>query len=332
MNPFTYSKASRADEAVAAVAGDPRAAYLAGGTTLTDLLKLNVVAPGALVDIGDLPLQTIETLAGGGLRIGAMVKNSDLARDANVQKRYPVLSEAILSGASPQIRNMASVGGNLLQRTRCPYFRDTFSPCNKRSPGAGCAALGGYNRSHALLGVSEKCIATFPGDMPVALTALDAVIRTRRPGGRERSIPIEDFYVSYGEDPVRETVLEHGELVTSVELPPTGWFARSHYLKVRDRSSYEFALASAAVALDLDHERGIIRGARVALGGFATRPWRSSAAERALKGAKASAATYQAAAAAALEGARPQKHNAFKVELARRTIAQALANAASRVA
>ncbi len=328
MNPFSYSHASRPDEAVGAVSRSRDAKFLAGGTTLVDLLRLDVETPGHLVDINALPLARIETLPGGGVRIGAMVRNSDLANDPTIRKRYPVLSEALLSGASPQIRNMASVGGNLMQRTRCYYFRDTAYPCNKREPGSGCAALEGYNRIHAVLGTSDKCIAAFPGDMPVAMAALDAVVRTRRPNGSERSIPLADFHVSYGEDPARETVLEHGELITAVELPATPWLARSHYLKVRDRASYEFALASAAVALDLDGGR--IRAARVALGGVGTKPWRSAEAEQALTGQKAEEATYRAAAEAALRGARPQKDNGFKIELAKRTVARALAVAAEK--
>ncbi|MEA2694647.1 MAG: xanthine dehydrogenase YagS FAD-binding subunit, partial [Acidobacteriota bacterium] len=266
MNPFSYTHASRPEEAVAAVAKDPRAKFLAGGTTLVDLLRLDVEQPAALVDINALPLSRIEPLPGGGVRIGALVKNSDLANDPAIRKNYPALSEALLSGASPQLRNMATVGGNLLQRTRCYYFRDpAYAACNKRVPGSGCSALEGYNRIHAVLGTSEKCIATSPGDMPVAMVALDAVVHTRRANGGERTIPIADFHVPYGEDPARESVLEHGELITAVELPATPWFARSHYLKIRDRASYEFALASAAVALDLNG--GTIRAARVALGG-----------------------------------------------------------------
>ncbi|HEY3202898.1 MAG TPA: xanthine dehydrogenase family protein subunit M [Thermoanaerobaculia bacterium] len=328
MNLFSYSRASNPAGAVAAVTEKPRASYLAGGTTLIDLLKLDVLTPDALVDINALPLAKIAALPNGGMRIGALVRNGDLANDPAIRKRYPVLSEALLSGASPQIRNMASVGGNLMQRTRCYYFRDTHSPCNKRTPGSGCAAIGGYNRIHAVLGTSEKCIATYPGDMPVALAALDAVIRTRGRGGKRRSIPITDFHVSYGEDPARESVLEHGELITAVDLPATPWFARSVYLKVRDRASYEFALASAAVALDVD--AGSIRAARVALGGVATKPWRSPEAEKVLVGAKADEDTFQAAAAAAMKGAQPQRHNAFKIELAKRTVARALAMAAAK--
>ena len=332
MNPFSYSRAGRLEEAVAAVARDPRARFLAGGTTLVDLLRLGVETPAALVDINALPLAKIEPLPGGGVRIGAMVRNSDLAGDPAIRRRYPALSEALLSGASPQLRNMASVGGNLLQRTRCQYFRDPLYPCNKRLPGSGCSALGGYNRIHAVLGTSDKCIATSPGDMPVAMVALDAVVHTRRPDGGERSIPLTDFHVSYGEDPARESVLGHGELITAVELPATPWFARSHYLKVRDRASYEFALASAAVALDIDGggSNGRVRAARVALGGVATKPWRSREAEQALTGAKVEERTWRAAAEAALRGARPQKDNGFKIELAKRTLVRALATAAEK--
>jgi xanthine dehydrogenase YagS FAD-binding subunit len=228
---------------------------------------------------------------------------------------------------------MASVGGNLMQRTRCYYFRDTASPCNKRQPGSGCAALGGYNRIHAVLGTSERCIAAYPGDMPVALVALDATVRTRRPGGGERAIPLTDFHVAYGDDPARETVLEHGELITAVDLPPVAWFARSVYLKVRDRASYEFALASAAVALDLDErDGGRIRDCRIALGGIAGKPWRARQAESALIGKRPGDEAWKAAAEAALAGARAQRHNGFKIELARRTLARALAAAAAKQA
>jgi xanthine dehydrogenase YagS FAD-binding subunit len=326
--PFGYSRSTSPAGAVSDVAKDPRAAFLAGGTTLVDLMQLEVMSPSRLVDVNALPLARIEPTADGGVRIGALVRNSDLANDGTIRARYPVLSEAILSGASAQIRNMATTSGNLLQRTRCYYFRDVDSACNKRQPGSGCAAIDGFNRIHAVLGGSAKCIAAFPGDMPVALAALDAVVRTRRAGGGERAVPLADFYVGYGEDPARENVLEHGELITAVDLPPTRWFARSHYLKVRDRASYEFALASAAVALDLDGGR--IREARVALGGVGTKPWRSAEAERALAGAAARPESYRAAAEAALAGATPQKDNAFKVELARRTLARALETAAAR--
>jgi xanthine dehydrogenase YagS FAD-binding subunit len=279
------------------------------------------------VDINPLPLARIEA-TDKGVRIGALVSNTQLAYHDHIREHYPVLSEALLSGATPQVRNMATVGGNLLQRTRCTYFRDTAWGCNKRQPGSGCSALEGYNRSHAVLGTSDRCIATHPSDMCVALVALDAVIKTHRPAGGERSIPITDFYVPYGEDPARENVLEHGELITAVELPDREWFRHSHYLKVRDRASFEFALASVAAILDV-HD-GKIRSPRVALGGVATKPWRSVEAEKALVGARPEEAAYQAAARAALEGARPQKYNAFKIELARRAIVRALTTVGER--
>ena len=320
MELFTYVRADEAAGAVKQVSGEAKADYVAGGTTLLDLMKLNVHNPTRLVDINPLPLTRIE-VTDKGLRIGALVRNTELAYHDVIRQRYPVLSEALLSGATPQIRNMATVGGNLLQRTRCTYFRDTAWPCNKREPGSGCSALDGFNRSHALLGTSEKCIATHPSDMCVALAALDAVVRIQGPKG-ERSVPFNEFYIPYGDDPARENVLEHGELITAVELPNTPFFARSHYLKVRDRAAFEFALTSTAAALEI--KDGTIRSARVALGGVATKPWRSTEAEKALVGAMAEKATFVAAAKAALRGAKPQKFNAFKVELCRRTIVRAL--------
>jgi xanthine dehydrogenase YagS FAD-binding subunit len=326
MRPLQTARAADAGGAVAAVAAREDAAFLAGGTTLVDLLKLEVETAALLVDIRGLPLDGIAELPGGGVRIGALARNSALAADPLVRARYPVLAEAVLAGASPQIRNMATVGGNLMQRTRCPYFRDVASRCNKRAPGSGCAALGGRTRTHALLGTSERCIATHPGDMAVALVALGATVHVLGLGGAERAVAIEDFHVAYGEDPARESVLRRGELITAVELPAVPWLARSRYVKARDRASYEFALAAAAVALDLDG--GAIRAARVALGGVATKPWRSHAAEAVLTGAPAGAETYRAAAEAALAGARPRPDNEFKVELARRTIVKALAGAA----
>jgi xanthine dehydrogenase YagS FAD-binding subunit len=324
MEPFSYVRADDPAAAVKQVSGQARAEFLAGGTTLLDLMKLNVQSPIRLVDINPLPLAKIE-VTDRGVRIGALVRNSDLAYHEAVRKRYPVLSEALLSGATAQLRNMATVGGNLMQRTRCTYFRDTAWPCNKRTPGSGCAALEGFNRSHAVLGTSDKCIATHPSDMCVALAALDAVIHTQGPKGA-RKLPIGDFYVAYGEDPAKETVLRHGELITAVELPNTAFFARSHYLKVRDRASFAFALASVAAALEV--KGGMITAARLALGGVATKPWRSAAAEKVLVGARPEKATFVAAARAALRGAKPRKFNAFKVELSRRTIVRALATVA----
>jgi xanthine dehydrogenase YagS FAD-binding subunit len=320
MQPFTYVRQDEPAAAVKAVGGDARAKFLAGGTNLLDMMKLDVQTPARLVDINHLPLARIE-VAETGLRIGALVRNSDLAYHEAVRRRYPVLSEALLSGATPQLRNMTTVGGNLMQRTRCTYFRDTAWPCNKRQPGSGCSALDGFNRSHAVLGTSDQCIATHPSVMCVALAALDAVIHTQGPRGG-RKIPFGEFHVPYGEDPARETVLEHGELITAVGLPDRPFFARSHYLKVRDRAAFKFALVSVAGALGI--EEGKITAARVALGGVATKPWRSAAAEKVLVGEKPARAAYAAAARAALEGARPQKFNAFKIELARRAIVRAL--------
>jgi len=325
MIPFDYARAGDADGAVKAVAGHPRAAFLAGGTGLIDLMKLHVETPDRLVDVGRLPLADV-AMTGTGVRVGANVRNSDLAYHPVIKARYPVLSEALLSGASPQLRNMATVGGNLMQRTRCPYFRDGISPCNKREPGTGCSAKDGYNRSNAVLGVSDHCIATHPSDMCVALAALDAVVRTRGPKG-ERTIPVTEFHLLPGDTPDRETVLEHGELITAVDLPAAPWAARSHYLKVRDRASYEFALASAAVALEVDG--GVIRTARVALGGVATKPWRAADAEAALVGQKPTAETFSAAAEAATKGAVPRPFNGFKVTLVRRAVVRALETVAA---
>jgi xanthine dehydrogenase YagS FAD-binding subunit len=324
MELFTYVRADEPGAAVKEATAEAGARFLAGGTNLVDYMKLNVESPTRLVDINHLPLARID-VTDAGVRIGALVRNSDLAYHETIRRDYPVLSEALLSGATPQLRNMATVGGNLLQRTRCTYFRDTAWACNKRQPGAGCSALEGYNRSHAVLGTSEKCIATHPSDMCVALAALDAVIKTRGARG-ERSIPIGEFHVAYGEDPARESVLEHGELITAVELPRREWFRRSHYLKVRDRAAFEFALASVAAALEI--KDGKITAARVALGGVATKPWRASGAEKVLVGATPGEEAYAAAAKAALEGARPQKFNAFKIELARRAVVRALTTVA----
>jgi xanthine dehydrogenase YagS FAD-binding subunit len=319
VKPFIYVRPAQVQAAIAA-GRDEGARYLAGGTTLVDLMRLEVMRPSAIVDVGRLPLADIAR-DGDGIRIGAMARNSDVATHPLVVERYPLLAEAILAGASQQVRNMASVGGNLLQRTRCPYFRDPAVPCNKRAPGAGCSALEGYTRSHAVLGTSESCIATHPSDMCVALAALDAVIHTRN-GSRVRAIPIGELHTLPGQHPEIENVLEHGELITHVALPPSPFAAHSRYIKVRDRAAFAFALASAAVGLDVADGR--IRAARVALGGVATRPWRSPEAEETLIGQPPVRASFERAAAAAMVDAKPRRDNAFKVELAQRTIVRAL--------
>ena len=324
MIPFEYLRA--ADEGHAAdAAREPDAQMLAGGTTLVDLMRLEVMKPRRIVDLGGLPLDQIEELPGGGLKIGALVKNSDLAVHRAVVERFPVLSEALLAGASPQVRNMATTAGNLLQRTRCPYFRDLGSPCNKRDPGTGCSAMDGWNRSHAVLGASDKCIAVHPSDMAVAMIALDAIVHTHQPDGKPRQIAITDFHTLPAQHPEIESVLAKGELVTHVELPARPFAAHSTYLKVRDRWSFAFALASAAVALELAGKT--IRDVRIALGGVATKPWRAVDAERALPGRAVSREAFENAATVALHGAQPRPDNAFKVELARRTLVRALMKA-----
>ena len=320
METFNYVKAASIDKALA----EPSTGkYIAGGTTLVDLMKLHVERPSALIDINLLPLEKIEKLPTGGLRIGAMVRNSDLAWNPDVKESYAVLSQALLSGASPQLRNMATTGGNLLQRTRCQYFREPSAGtpggygCNKRAPGTGCAAMDGYNRTEAILGTSDKCIATHPSDMCIAMAALEAVIHVEGPKGK-RTIAFEDFHKLPGDTPHIENALEPGELVTYVDLPKPIEGSRSVYLKLRDRASYEFALASAAVVAKV--ESGHIRFIRVAMGGVGTKPWRSHEAEAALMGKPADAANFRKAAEAALAGAKPRTENAFKVELAKRCL------------
>jgi len=300
--------------------------FLAGGTTLVDLMKLNVERPERLLDINRLPLDKIEQLKEGGLRIGAMVRNSDLAHHPVVQRDYSVLSQAILSGATVQLRNMATTAGNLLQRTRCVYFRDTAMACNKREPGSGCSAIHGFNRTLAILGTSDQCIATNPSDMNVALAALEATIHVQGAKG-ERRIAIGDFHLLPGDTPQRETVLEPGDLITHVTLPPPIAGSKQVYLKLRDRASYEFALASAAVVLSLAGEK--VSRARIALGGVGTKPWRSPEAEAALDGQMANKESFRKAAEAALRDAQPQSQNGFKVELAKRCLAHALHMAAT---
>lgn len=327
MQTFSYVKAPSIDKALGSSSGSK---FIAGGTTLVDLMKLRVEEPKTLVDINLLPLDKVEPLPNGGLRIGAMVRNSDLAWNPTVKEHYAVLSEALLSGASPQLRNMATTGGNLLQRTRCMYFREPSagSPggygCNKRTPGTGCAAKDGFNRMHAVLGTSEDCIATHPSDMCVAMAALEAVIQVEGPKGK-RSIPFAEFHKLPGNTPHLENALEPGELITYVDLPKPMEGAKSTYLKLRDRASYEFALASAAVVAKV--QGGHIRYIRIAMGGVGTKPWRAHQAEAALMGKAVDAAHFRTAAEAALSGAKPQKDNAFKIELAKRCVVRALKTA-----
>jgi xanthine dehydrogenase YagS FAD-binding subunit len=293
----------------------------AGGTTLVDLMKLNVETPARLIDINRLPLDKVEATPDGGLKIGATVRNSDLAHQPTVLRDYPVLSQALLAGASAQLRNMATTSGNLLQRTRCMYFRDTAMPCNKREPGTGCPAITGSNRTLAVLGTSDNCIATNPSDMCVAMAALEATIHVQGPKG-SRAIPFGDFYLLPGSTPNRETVLEPGDLITHVTLPPPRSGSKQVYLKLRDRASYEFALASAAVVITI--AGGNVTQARIALGGVGTKPWRSHEAEAALVGKPANAANFRKAAEAAMRGAKPQSENGFKIELAKRCLTHTL--------
>jgi xanthine dehydrogenase YagS FAD-binding subunit len=319
MEPFKFIRAIDQHSTIGIISAGGK--VIAGGTNLVDLMKLEIEKPSHIIDINALNLKEIEKLPNGGMRIGALVKNSDLAYHPDIIKKYPVLSEALLSGASPQLRNMASVGGNLLQRTRCPYFYDAAFACNKRIPGSGCSAINGYNRNNAVLGTSLQCIATHASDMCVAMAALGAVIRVQGLKGT-REIPLSDFHLLPGKTPQYETALRSDELITTVDLPPLAFAARSHYLKVRDRSSYEFALASAAVALDISGGR--VLASRVALGGVGTKPWRSILAEKVLEGALTNEQTYRTAAEAALSEAKPYKYNAFKIELAKRTLVRAL--------
>jgi xanthine dehydrogenase YagS FAD-binding subunit len=324
VKPFRYERTSSIASACAAAAG-PAAKFVAGGTNLVDLMKLQIETPALLVDIGLLPFAAIEETADGGLRVGALVTNSALAADLRVRRRYPLLSRAILAGASTQLRNKATTGGNLLQRTRCPYFYDTTKPCNKRVPGSGCAALAGLNRMNAVLGVTDDCIAAHPSDMAVAMTVLDAQVETIAPDGVTRTIPIDALYRAPGDTPHIETVLAPGELIRSVLLPPPPP-GRQVYRKVRDRASFAFALVSVAAIVACEGER--VRAARVAFGGLSYKPWRSAEAEAALAGAAVTRASFDAAGVAALKDARGCGHNDFKIPLARRTLRAALADAA----
>lgn len=324
MTPFAYSKPAAIDEAVR-LAG-PDSHFIAGGTNLVDLMKENLVRPKRLIDINALPLRDVTATADGGLRIGALVGNAELAWHPEIERRYPLLAQALLSGASPQVRNMASAGGNLLQRTRCHYFYDAQVPCNKREPGSGCPAREGLNRNHALFGASEHCVAVHPSDFCVALAALDAQVVIIGPQG-ERRVPMSDFHRLPGDTPQRDTVLEAGELILAIELPAAGFAGHHAYLKLRDRASFAFALVSVAAALELD-EGGQIRQARIALGGVAHKPWRRADVEASLVGQPATPEHFAAAAELLLKDAQPLAHNAFKVELARRAVVRALTTAA----
>lgn len=328
MRPFEYIRATDADASTRAVAGQVNARFLAGGTNLLDLMKEDVERPSRVVDITRLPLRQIRATA-TGVSIGALATNTETANHPIVRQNWPLLTQAIVAGASGQLRNMATNGGNLLQRTRCQYFYDTAMPCNKREPGTGCGAREGLNRIHAIFGWSEQCVATYPGDMATALHALDAVVRVRTPDGTERSIPIADFHRLPGDTPQRDNNLQHGELIVAIDLPRSGYARNSHYLKVRDRASYAFALVSVAAGLEL--EGNTIRQARLVLGSVAHKPWRIAEAEAALIGRPASEETFRAAAAIALRGARPLAHNAYKVELGQRAVVRALMRA-SRLA
>jgi xanthine dehydrogenase YagS FAD-binding subunit len=327
MRPFKYARATDPNGAAGTVAANPQAKFLAGGTNLLDLMKEDVERPNQLVDLTRLKLTEIKRTRGGrgGVSIGALATNTDTANHPLIRQNYPLLTQAIVAGASGQLRNMATNGGNLLQRTRCQYFYDTAMPCNKREPGTGCGAREGLNRIHAILGWSEQCVATYPGDMANALYALDAVVRVRGAGGRERTIPIDEFHRLPGDTPERDTNLEHGELIEAIELPRSNFAKNSYYLKVRDRASYAFALVAVAAALEL--ERGTIRQARVVLGSVAHKPWRSREAEAELAGKPASEENFRQAAEAALRNAKPLAHNGYKVELAKRAVVRALMRA-----
>jgi xanthine dehydrogenase YagS FAD-binding subunit len=325
MNSFTYTRAGDMASAIREIAGDGTAKFIAGGTNLIDLMKENVMRPGRLIDISRLALNEIDSTANGGLRLGALARNTDVAYHEEVERRYPLLSKAILAGASPQLRNMATVGGNLMQRTRCCYFYDTATPCNKREPGMGCSAMAGFNRSHAILGTSEHCIASHPSDMCVALAALDAVVRVSGPSG-DRAINFADFHRLPGETPNIDTNLRADEIITGVELPAKGFAKHHSYLKVRDRASYAFALVSVAAALKMDGDT--ITEARLAVGSVANKPWRDPQAETLLQGQGATRENFERAAKVLLQDAKSYRHNTFKIELGKLAIVRALSQAA----
>jgi xanthine dehydrogenase YagS FAD-binding subunit len=321
MNEFRYERARDTASAVAAVAGHAGAVFLAGGTNLVDHMKVGIANPELVVDVTRLPLDRIEETNSGGVRIGAGVRNSDLAADSRIRARYPMLAEALLAGASGQLRNLATTAGNLLQRTRCVYFQDVTTPCNKREPGTGCSAIDGWTRHHAILGASEHCVAVHPSDMAVAMVALDANVAVLGPSG-ERTIPLVDFHRLPEETPERDTVLEHGELIVAIELPGLPFVAWSRYRKVRERASYAFALVSVAAAIDVDD--GLVRDVRLALGGVAHKPWRAVRAERVLRGRPATVESFRTAAEVELADAKPLRDNAFKVPMAKNAIVATL--------
>jgi xanthine dehydrogenase YagS FAD-binding subunit len=327
MRPFEYVKPADIPTALRVASERPDSRFLGGGTNLVDLMREDIEQPSLLVDITGLPLGSVEVKPNGGIWVGALVRNSQLAGNRTVRERYPVVAEALLAGASPQIRNMATIGGNVLQRTRCPYFYDTAAACNKRTPGAGCDAIGGFNRSLAVLGTSDRCIATHPSDLCVALAVLDASVVIEGPDGARRT-PLVDFHKLPGDTPDVETTILPGELITAIELPPSPVARNSHYRKVRDRASYAFALVSVAAALEV--RVGTVSEVRLALGGVAPKPWRARTAEESLTGAPATEASFRRAADAELAAAKPRSHNTFKIELARRTIVAALSRLADR--
>ncbi|MEO7658060.1 MAG: xanthine dehydrogenase family protein subunit M [Pyrinomonadaceae bacterium] len=321
MRPFKYTEVTDPANATRSVAANSQAKFLAGGTNLFDLMREYIERPNELVDIKPLALSQIVQNS-TGVTIGALARNADTANHSLIRKNYPLLTMAILAGASPQLRNMATNGGNLMQRTRCPYFYDIAMPCNKREKGSGCGAIDGLNRMHAILGHSAECVATYPGDMANALYALDAVVKIRGLDGKERSIPVNDFHRLPGNSPEKDNVLTHGELITAIDIPKNPFAAKSYYLKVRDRASYAFALVAVAAALETDGDR--IKQARIVLGGVAHKPWRSREAEKTLVGKRANRTSFEAAAAVALTGAKPLSHNSYKIELAKRAIVVAL--------
>ena len=321
MRPFKYTRADEAANAVKTVTANANSQFLAGGTNIIDLMKEDVARPDELVDITRLKFAQIKTTT-GGVSIGGTAKNTDTANHPLIRQDYPLLTQAILAGASGQIRNMASNAGNINQRTRCTYFYDTAMPCNKREPNTGCGALEGINRNHAIFGWSKECVATFPGDMAIALVALDAVVKAQKPDGTERSIPFAEYHRLPGDTPQKDNNLEHGELITAIEIPKNNFAAKSYYLKVRDRASYAFALVSVAAALEMNGSK--IKDVRIAMGGVSHKPWRALEAEKFLNGKDATEANFKAAADAEMKAAKPLEYNAFKVELGRRAIARGL--------